>query len=140
MKDSITREVIIEHGISQVWDAITNSDEISSWFLKTDFKPEVGFKYTYESHDDDCAPIYGTVLTADPYILKYTWTVKGTGVETTVSWSLEEHESGTKLVLTHSGISNYDGDTAPKMFESFSGGWDNCIQGLTKYLGELAHV
>ena len=45
-------------------------------------------------------------------------------------------EIGTKLNLEHSGISNYAGETAIAMFESFKGGWDNCISGLTAFLKE----
>jgi hypothetical protein len=54
-----------------------------------------------------------------------------------VKWELEATQNGTKLSLIHSGISNYTGETAVAMFDSFSGGWDNCINGLTEYLKDV---
>jgi hypothetical protein len=60
--------------------------------------------------------------------------VKGTDIITTVSWKLEENETGTFLTLEHTGIRNFPGESAVEMFNSFSGGWDNCINGLEKHL------
>lgn len=132
--DSIKKEVVFTSNIEKVWQAISNGEEISRWFLKADFKAQVGYNYTFMSHEDDCDPIIGEVKSADPYELIYTWIVKGTDVETTVSWKLEATESGTKLILEHSGISNYGAINAVKMFTSFDGGWDNCINGLNSFL------
>ena len=110
-------------------------------FLKANFKPEVGFKYTFEAgEEEDCTQITGIVKSASPYKLIYTWIVEDTNVETTVSWSLEAHEGQTKLVLEHSGISNYDDASAVKFFKDFNGGWDNCLSGLTDYLKSEIHA
>lgn len=137
MKDSITKELLLEHPINKVWKAITQAEDISAWFLKTDFKAEKGFHYTFTSDGENgCTQITGEIKQADPYILEYTWIVADTNVETTVKWSLQETEGGTMLLLEHSGISNYVGDTAIQMFTSFDGGWDNCVTGLKKYLKE----
>jgi hypothetical protein len=43
-------------------------------------------------------------------------------------------------LLTHSGISNYTGETAIEMFNSFNGGWDNCIHELTDYLKPVVNA
>ena len=134
MKDTITKEKIFNHPIKTVWDAITKAEEISTWFLEADFKAEVGYNYTFNSKGKDCSPIIGKVKSANPYTLIYTWIVKDSPGETTVKWELEPTNEGTKLYLEHSGISNYTGDTAIAMFDSFNGGWDNCIMGLTNYL------
>ena len=133
-KDTISKEVILKSNIESVWNAITKQEEISAWFLNADFKAEEGYQYTFTTPDERCIPIRGVVKKADPYTLVYTWIVDDTKVETTVQWKLEVVEGGTKLNLEHSGISNYPDDSAIKMFESFNGGWDNCISGLTKYL------
>ena len=47
---------------------------------------------------------------------------------------LKPEGEGTKLHLEHSGIANYPGDDAIKMFESFSGGWQGCVNQLQDYL------
>jgi len=136
MKDLIKKERVFTQNIDTIWNAITIAEEISSWFIKADFKAEKGYKYTFTaSEDKGCLTITGEVKESSPYTLVYTWIVEDTNTETTVKWDLEPTEDGgTKLHLEHSGISNYTGDTAVKMFESFDGGWDGCINGLMDYL------
>ncbi|WP_298530969.1 SRPBCC domain-containing protein [uncultured Algibacter sp.] len=138
MKDSIKKEVLFNHNIDQVWNAITKAEEISTWFIKADFKAEQGYKYTFtaEPNEKGCTIIHGEIKNANPYKLVYTWVVADTKTETTVTWELTSTKNGTKLNLEHSGITNYAGETAITMFESFNGGWDNCISGLTSYLKE----
>ncbi len=134
IKDTITKETIFNANIDKVWNAISKQEEISKWFLKANFKAEAGYQYTFLSSEDDCDPIIGEVISADPYVLIYTWKIKGTDVDTTVKWLLESLDEKTKLTLEHSGISKYGEPNAINMFESFNGGWDNCINGLTNFL------
>ncbi|MFD2562408.1 SRPBCC family protein [Aquimarina rubra] len=141
MKDSIIKEQIFKHSIDKIWNAISRQEEISSWFIPADFKAEVGYKYTFNSPDEEnCSQITGTIKQAHPYTLEYTWIVANTDVETTVTWKLEKVEEGTKLYLEHSGIANYPGETAVTMFNSFHGGWDNCIHELSGYLKQAVHA
>lgn len=139
MNDSITREKTFEHSIDKVWKAITNAEELSTWFVNADFKPEIGYNYKFKAlGEEECPLITGEVKKATPYTLVYTWEVENTNVQTLVSWELEEVNGQTKLTLVHSGISQYPGDTAVKMFNSFKGGWENCMKGLEQFLvGEL---
>jgi uncharacterized protein YndB with AHSA1/START domain len=132
MKDLITRQHTFQSPISLVWDARTLEEEISSWFIKADFKAEVGYHYTF-THEN--TRIVGDVLRVVPVTeLIYTWKVEGTDVVTTVSWKLEEVDGGTLLTLEHSGISQYPGESAVVMFNNFEGGWDMCISNLGRYL------
>ena len=140
MKDFIIKEHTFTHTIDKVWNAITKAEEISTWFIKADFKAEAGYQYTFYSSGEDCTQISGVVKEADPYTLVYTWVVQDTEVETLVKWQLETTDSGTKLYLKHSGISNCPGDTAVKMFSSFDGGWTNCVSELEKYLIQEVHA
>ncbi len=135
MKDVITKEKVFHHPIDTIWNAISQAKEISTWFIQADFKAEKGYQYTFTaSEEKGCLTITGEVKESNPYVLVYTWIVENTDVETTVSWRLESLDGGTKLYLEHSGISNYAGDTAIAMFESFNGGWDGCISQLSDYL------
>ncbi|MCD2257867.1 SRPBCC family protein [Psychroserpens luteolus] len=142
MKDSITKEKVFVHPIEKVWDAISKAEEISAWFIQADFKAEKGYQYTFTSEPNEkgCTTISGIVKEANPYVLAYTWIVADTKVETTVTWTLESVAEGTKLYLEHSGISNYGGETAIAMFESFNGGWDNCVNLLTDYLKTIVNA
>ena len=142
MKDVIKKEVIHNHAKDQLWNAISKAEEISTWFITADFKSENRYTYLFTSptNEKGCTTIGVEVKEANPYTLIYTWIVGGTEIETTVKWELESTSNGTKLYLEHSGISNYAGDTAVAMFESFNGGWDNCISGLTSYLKEVVNA
>jgi len=143
MKDVITKEYVFNHPIADVWKAISDEKEISAWFIQADFKPEAGYKYKFKHEENGkCTNIDGEVLEANPvHKLVYTWVVRGTEAVTTVTWQLEEAGEGTKLTLTHSGISNYPTEeVATKMFENFSGGWDNCINMLDKHLKKEVHA
>ena len=142
MKDVIKKEALFNHPIEKVWNAISKAEEISSWFIQADFKAEIGYQYTFTSKPNEkgCTTISGEVKSANPYTLIYTWIVANTNVETTVKWELEATQNGTKLYLEHSGISNYEGETAIKMFESFNGGWNACIYELTNYLKTLVNA
>ncbi|MGB5820495.1 MAG: SRPBCC domain-containing protein [Saonia sp.] len=140
MNDSIIKEHVFNHPIDRVWNAISQAEEISNWFIKADFKAETGYAYTFNSKGENCTQITGVVQKADPYTLVYTWIVENTDAETTVKWVLEKVGQGTKLYLEHSGISNYPGDTAVSMFNSFNGGWDNCINELSEYLIKEVHA
>lgn len=140
MKDIIIKEHTFKHPISKVWNAISKAEEISTWFIKADFRAEPGYNYTFTSTGEDCTEITGVVKEAKPYTLIYTWVVAKTKAVTTVKWFLEETASGTRLLLEHSGISNYEGETAVAMFSSFDKGWANCISELQDYLKQEVHA
>ena len=141
MKDVIKKEQLFNHPIDTVWNAITKAEEISTWFIKANFKAEKGYQYMFTaSEDKGCLTITGEVKESNPYTLIYTWIVVNTTAETTVSWKLKSTEAGTKLYLEHSGITNYAGDTAVAMFESFNGGWEDCMNSLSNYLKELVNA
>ncbi len=135
MKDVLTKEKVFNHGIDKVWRAISRGEEISKWFIQADFKPEVGYEYTFTATEEHGGTkISGTVLEATPYNLKYTWRVGDTPVETIVSWHLEDEGGQTKLTLEHSGISKFGEETAIEMFEHFNQGWDACFTTLKSYV------
>ena len=125
----IELEHFYPHPVSNVWDAISKQEAISTWFIQADFQAEEGYGYTF-THEQ--TTITGTVLKASPPSeLTYTWVVGG--VETTVSWMLSAQENGTLLKLIHTGIEKY-GESAAVMFGNFEGGWNNCIAELESYL------
>jgi uncharacterized protein YndB with AHSA1/START domain len=135
MKDIIQKEKVFNHSIDKVWEAISNGTEISKWFIAADFKPEVGYQYTFTaSEENGCTVVKGKVLEASPYTLKYSWIAGDDPTETTVAWYLEEVNGSTKLILKHSGISKYAGQTATEMMGHFEKGWEGCISGLTQYI------
>ena len=129
--NTIKTERHYSHSLQKVWEAISEAEEISAWFIKADFKAETGYQYTF-THENTV--ISGKVLEVDPpKKLTYTWIVSGTEVETTVTWELEEKDGGTLLKLEHTGIEGY-GPAAETFFNNFKGGWENCFNELEKHL------
>ncbi len=134
MKDIIIKEQIFNSSIDSVWQAITVAEEISIWLEPTNFKAIKGFQYVINAKAGDCPPIVGEVIEASPYTLVYSWVIEANPVRTIVKWVLEEVEGGTKVHLEHSGISSYSGEDVIAMFESFSGGWERCFNGIATHL------
>lgn len=138
MNDTIRKEQFYPHPIKAVWEAISNEAEITAWFIKADFKPEKGYRYTF-THEKTV--VRGEVLVAEPvHTLVYTWVVGDPNTITTVKWFLREKDGGTHLTLEHSGISGYPtAELATTMFTNFNGGWDHCLSGLMKHLTSAGH-
>jgi uncharacterized protein YndB with AHSA1/START domain len=133
MQKQLKLERIFKHPAKKIWNAISKADEIGKWFLKADFKVEVGYNYTF-THED--TKIRGEVLEVDePTKLVYTWEVEGSGVASTVTWMLEEKGDETELIIEH--ISEGDADENPAinpMFMEFQKDWENVYNELEKYL------
>ena len=128
----IKKERLYQHPIAKVWEAITEQKRISQWFIQADFKAQVGYQYklTHES-----TVVSGEVTTVNPvFHLMYTWKVNEDPTTTLVSWRLEEKGDKTLLTLEHTGLENYDAQTAPTMFGHFSEGWEKCVEDLDQYL------
>ena len=134
MNNVISKEQMFNSPIDVVWKAISTAEEMSIWLEPTNFKAVKGFKYVIKAKANDCPPIVGEVLEANPYTLVYSWIIEANPIETIVKWVLEEVEGGTKIYLEHSGIAGYTGEDAIAMFNSFSGGWERCFNGILKHL------
>ena len=135
MNDTIEKTRWFAHPIDKVWNAITQTEQVSQWLVPTDFKAVAGSNYVLRSTKDDCNVVTGKVVEATPYKLVYTWiNEKSKDVVTTVSWNLVEENEGTTLTMIHSGISGYDANTAPEMIEDYTNGWNRCFNNLGEIL------
>ena len=133
IETKITLEETYDHSIERIWKAISDEKEIVKWFIQADFKPVVGYAYTF-THEQTV--ITGEVLVANPPSeLTYTWCLAGG--ETTVRWTLEEVDGRTRVRIEHWGIESY-ADSAAQMFGAFKQGWVSCLGELSTYLGKDA--
>lgn len=112
--------------ISRVWDAITNNDKMKEWYFKLEeFKPEVGFKFTFDGGSKEKTYTHLCEVTEVIHGKKLThsWKYKDYPCESYVSWELfDEGGNKTRLRLTHTGLETFPSE---KDFarESFSKGW-----------------
>jgi uncharacterized protein YndB with AHSA1/START domain len=105
-----------------VWQAITDRDQLKSWF-PCDVIVDAGgwqvgatltFPFPAEAVD---MTLTGEVLAVDqPHLLSYTWG------EETLQFELAEHDAGTRLVLINV--------LAPGAAARNAAGWDDCLDRL----------
>ena len=113
-----TKSIVVErtmpHAPEKVWRALTESAAIPEWLMETDFKPEVGHKFTFRAK-----PVPGwsgvtncEVLSLEPpRSLVYRWgdgTESDSGLITTVSWTLTPTDAGTAVRMEQSGFRPQD--------------------------------
>jgi uncharacterized protein YndB with AHSA1/START domain len=134
MKRDLTFEVTYQHIPEKVWRALTDPQAIAQWLMKNDFEPRVGHKFQFRVEPKprgwtgivDCE-----VLEVDPpRKLVYSWC--GSGLDTTVAWTLEPVAEGTKVRLEHHGFRGMRGWMVSKMLGK---GWSSKI--LTKNIPAL---
>ncbi len=93
------------HPPERVWRALTDPEALGEWMMENDFMPEVGHRFTFRT---DPKPGFDgithcEVLEVDPEkTLVFTFT--GGGLDTVVRYSLEPTETGTRLMVEHTGF------------------------------------
>jgi len=110
MSETVALDVELKSPIERVWQALTDPATLSKWmmFETKDFRPVVGHKFQFRMEPDpswsivvDCE----VLVVDEPRRLSYTWVVEAQAHTTTVTWTLEESESGgTRLHMEQSGF------------------------------------
>ena len=117
--------------IAKVWSAITNRDEMKQWYFGiTEFKPEVGFEFTFTGSNEGRTFIHLCKVTevVPGTKLAYSWRYRGYEGISHVTWELFAEGNKTRLKLTHSGLESFP-VTAHRDFarENFAMGWTHII-------------
>lgn len=122
---TITKTVFLKATPETVWAFLTEKDKLATWFHAAENDLAEGHEYALVEPDNEGNPqpqCWGTVVKMDPpNSLQYTFTIKPMGGEmTTVFWTLEKVEGGTKLTMVHEGIAEAIG-----LLFALDAGWDN---------------
>ena len=102
---TIRRSVDLAFPRQMVWESLINPQELAVWLMPNDFEPKLGHKFTFQTSP---APgfdgtVYSEVLELDPpQRLMISW--KAGNLDTTVSFTLAETATGTRLDLVHDGF------------------------------------
>jgi len=124
----------------QVWPYLTESDLISQWLMKNDFKPVTGHRFTFQAGPvaalDFDGIVHCEVLEIKPKEkLSYSWKYgSGKGsfhIDSTVTWTLKPTATGTELKLVHAGIDNVK---YPVDFQAMYSGWKSNVDKIEKML------
>jgi uncharacterized protein YndB with AHSA1/START domain len=115
--------------VATVWKALTDKDTMRQWsFGINDFKPEVGFEFTFDAEDKGVKYIHRCVVTdvIPQQRLAYTWRYEGYAGNSLVTIELFAEENKTRLRLTHEGLETFPA-TAAFARENFVQGWTAII-------------
>lgn len=129
--DRIAHEVVYPYRIEQVWEALTDSDQLSAWLMENDFSASAGSRFSFFDHepwpDGRTYDIECEVLAFEPpRRLAYTWACPPKHGPTLVEWELSEISSGTRVRLSHSGFRQY-GDDGQAAYDLLHDGWGGLL-------------
>jgi len=137
MTRDMTLEVVLSDPPDVVWRALTEPEALAAWLMPVEgFAPKVGCRFRLKAK-----PMPGwdgvvncEVLDVDESrLLSYTW--QGTQMKnsTTVVWTLDAADGGTRLRLEHRGFTGIGGTVLNLMHR---GGWRKFLtRQLPQYLG-----
>jgi len=137
MNQTIVIEKTYPYSPEEVWDALTDVEQMGEWLMQGNFKPLVGhsFQFSY-SMDGKSGTLDCKVLEVKkPHRLSYTWTwgsedpmfAHGAGGSTTVTYIIDPVAEGSKLRLEHSGFDSEKNATA---FQMLTGGWQHKLDAM----------
>ncbi|WP_144512543.1 SRPBCC domain-containing protein [Bacillus sp. FJAT-22090] len=124
----ITQTVILNAPIQKVWDFVSTSDGIASWFMPNDFQLELGHEFHVQSPFGP-SPCKVTEINP-PNQLSFTWDTEGWFV----SFILKELDDKTEFTLIHGGWKQPDALIAKAnqksavIRETMSQGWEGIVQ------------
>ena len=131
----LIKEVVVHTSLEKAWKAISDKDEMKEWYFDiAEFRPEVGFEFTFEGRKDD--KIYLHICKITEVIplgkISYTWCYDGYPGESLVTFELFEEEGMVRVKLTHSGLENFGAENPDFAKKNFAERWDYIIAASLK--------
>ena len=139
--DPVIITQIFNNSITEVWEAITQVDQMTQWFFEEipSFRPEVGFSTAFNIKTSERNFLHlWKIIEVIPYRkIVYDWRYQGYAGESSVSFELFEEEDQTKLKLTAAGFETYPQNIPEFTRESCINGWIYFINNrLKNYLDQ----
>lgn len=139
MSVPIVLEYKVNAPIEKVWKALTDKNEMKSWYFDIpDFELAEGKQFNfYEPGDAKKYHHQCEILEIIPHQkLKHSWAYPEFSKEkTVVTWEINAEDDGTLIRLTHEGIDNFKDLGESFSRNSFTEGWNGIIgQSLKTYL------
>jgi|SRR5450631_531591 uncharacterized protein YndB with AHSA1/START domain len=137
-------ERVFDAPLSRVWDALTKNEQMKKWYFQmADFKPVVGFEFTFVGKADEHTE-YTHLCTVTEVIpgkkLSYSWRYEGYPGYSVVSFELSEAGNKTRLKLTHEGIESFASGGKDFRKENFAEGWTHILDKSLKGFLETESV
>ncbi len=137
MTNNVLRKMIyLKASKEQVWAYLTDPEKLAIWFHKPQKPLQGGESYEMFGTTSGDKLMWGEVVTAEPHdLLEYTFSIGPMqGATSTVRWTLEAVEGGTRLSLEHSGLPT--GEEAFGLTLALDKGWDDHIGRMRESLHE----
>jgi uncharacterized protein YndB with AHSA1/START domain len=139
MAKIIQHQLFYPHPPRAVWEYLTIPDLMAQWLIPNNFEPVVGHKFQFKTKAKPDADFDGNfyceVLEVVPFKkLSYSWKFgPGNGIlhDSTVSWTLNEKDNGTELLLVHRG---FEGSENILLFALMDEGWKKHINTILQLL------
>jgi uncharacterized protein YndB with AHSA1/START domain len=131
---TIEKEIFIRATPERVFRALTEKAELEAWFVKEatiDLRVGGALRLFWDPES-----VEGTFLEIDPpRRVVFTWDERPAiaGI-TTSAFTLTAEGDGTRLHLVHSGFGT--GEAWDRLFENITGGWNEELENLRRYLVE----
>lgn len=119
-------ERVYKAPIEKVWKAITDKDQMKEWYFDlAEFKPEVGFEFSFEGGKDDKTYLHLCKITEviPGRKLAHSWTYSGYEGYSVVTFELFDEGNETRLKLTHEGLETFPQNNPDFAKENFVQGW-----------------
>lgn len=130
----IKQTVIIQSPIQKVWETVTTSEGIASWFMPNDFELQLGHEFHVQS---PFGPSPCKVIEIDaPNRLTFSWDTDGWFV----TFILKDLGDKTEFTLIHGGWKEADaivpkaGEKASNIREKMNQGWAGIVNKLRKLI------
>lgn len=116
---AIAFDTYLDHAPDRVWSALTDPDKMRRWFMDSDFRAELGHRFSLDM--GRWGTTHCEVLALEPRaFLKISW--KNPPLDTTVTWRLVPEGRGTRLHFEHAGF-DLDDPRQRGAHDGMSGGW-----------------
>jgi len=114
----------------KVWEALTDNDKMKQWYFNlAEFKPEVGFEFTFNGGSEEKTYVHLCKITkVQPgKTLQYSWRYQDYPGDSLVTFELFPEGDGTRIKLTHEGLETFPQNNKDFARESFTAGWTHII-------------
>jgi uncharacterized protein YndB with AHSA1/START domain len=142
---AITVDQFVPHPPGRVWEALVDPEQVSSYFMATDFRPEIGADFTFTRRTVKPELREGRTIRCrvlelrPPEVLAYSWADAECedGLDSVVTWTLHPEGTGTRILLEHRGFDPAD-PVIQQLRDVMIEGWGRLVhQLLTGHLAGL---
>jgi len=123
-------ERIFNAPAATVWKALTDNNDMKQWYFPLpEFRPEVGFEFSFTGGKDDRQYLHlckvNDVIPGKK--ITYSWRYDGYEGNSFVSFELFAEGEKTRLKLTHEGLETFPASNPDFAASNFVAGWTHII-------------